>query len=84
MSLPPILGFDDPDCENPNEAGGKGAGLARMTRMGLPVPAGFVIRASVLTDLLDASGGREHVLSLLTAAADGEGAAESFREPSSR
>lgn len=79
MSLPPILGFDDPDCENPNEAGGKGAGLARMTRMGLPVPAGFVIRASVLTDLLDASGGREHVLSLLTAAADGEVAAESSR-----
>ena len=75
MSPPPILGFDDPDCENPSEAGGKGAGLARMTRMGLPVPAGFVIRASVLSELLDATGVRDRVLSLLAGARDG--AAES-------
>ena len=78
MSLPPILGFDEPGCEDSNEAGGKGAGLARMTRMGMPVPAGFVIRASVLTDLLDASGARERVLALLTTGAS-DSAAESSR-----
>jgi pyruvate, water dikinase len=79
LSLPPILGFDDPGCEDANEAGGKGAGLARMTRMGLPVPAGFVIRASVLADLLDAAGVRERVLAVLAAAGDDDGAAESSR-----
>ena len=71
MSSSPVLGFDDPDCESPNEAGGKGAGLARMTRLGLPVPPGFVVRANVLADLLDASGARERVLSHLEGAVDG-------------
>ena len=79
MSLPPILGFDDPACESPHEAGGKGAGLARMIRLGLRVPPGFVIRASVLTELLGASGTRERVLSLLAGAGGGDGAAESSR-----
>ena len=77
MSLAPILGFEDQDCENPSEAGGKGAGLARMTRLGMPVPPGFVIRASVLTELLDASGARERVLSLLAGAGGEDGAAQS-------
>jgi len=77
LRLPPVLGFDDQDCENRDEAGGKGAGLARMTRLGLPVPPGFVIRASVLAELLDASGAREQVLSHLAGA--GEGALESSR-----
>ena len=77
MSLPPVLRFDDQDCENPDEAGGKGASLGRMTRLGMPVPPGFVVRASVLADLLDASGSRERVLSHLAGA--GEGAAESSR-----
>jgi pyruvate,water dikinase len=78
LSQPPVLGFDDLDCENPIHAGGKGASLARMTRWGLRVPPGFVIRASVLADLLDASGARENVLSLLAGGAD-DGAAESSR-----
>jgi pyruvate,water dikinase len=77
LSLSPVLGFDDPECENPEEAGGKGAGLARMARLGLPVPPGFVIRASVLAGLLDASGARKRVLSHLAGA--GDGAAESAR-----
>ena len=81
MSRAPVLGFDDPDCENPNEAGGKGAGLATMTRLGLPVPAGFVIRASVLTELLDALGARERVLSLLAGAADGAAESSSAVQP---
>jgi pyruvate, water dikinase len=78
LALPPILGFGDPGCEDSNEAGGKGAGLARMTKLGMPVPAGFVIRASVLTDLLVASGARERVLSLL-ANGVGDGGAETAR-----
>ena len=34
--------------------GGKGAGLAEMTRIGLPVPAGFTISAAVLRLLSEA------------------------------
>ncbi|HEX7264332.1 MAG TPA: PEP/pyruvate-binding domain-containing protein [Candidatus Dormibacteraeota bacterium] len=78
MSEPPVIGFDDQDCENPNEAGGKGASLARMTRLGCRVPPGFVIRASVLADLLDASGARGKVLSMLADGGD-DGAAASAR-----
>jgi pyruvate,water dikinase len=80
LSQPPVLGFDDLECENPIEAGGKGASLARMTRLGLRVPPGFVIRASVLGDLLDAAGARENVLSLLAGEGGGDdGAAASSR-----
>jgi len=77
LSVSPVLGFEDKDCENPDEAGGKGAGLAKMTRLGMPVPPGFVVRASVLAGLLDAAGSRERVLSYLEGADDG--AAESSR-----
>src|SRR5258706_1444185 len=77
LSVSPVLGFDEQDCENPDEAGGKGAGLAKMTRLGMPVPPGFVVRASVLAGLLDATGARERVLSHLEGAADN--AAESSR-----
>jgi pyruvate,water dikinase len=78
LSLSPVLGFGDLECENPNEAGGKGAGLAKMTRMGLPVPAGFVLRASVLAGLLESTGIRDRVLSLLVDG-DGDGGAERSR-----
>jgi pyruvate,water dikinase len=77
LSLTPVLGFDDQECENPDEAGGKGAGLAKMARLGMPVPPGFVVRASVLAGLLDASGARQSVLSHLAGA--GDEAAESSR-----
>jgi pyruvate,water dikinase len=49
-----------------------------MTRLGLPVPAAFVVRASVLADLLDSAGERERVLSLLARAGE-TGAAEAAR-----
>jgi pyruvate,water dikinase len=80
LALSPVLGFDEPDCENPNVAGGKGAGLASMARIGLPVPAGFVVRASVLADLLDASGTRANVLALLAGAGAEGGAAQSSQD----
>ena len=79
MTVAAILEFDDPVCENPSAAGGKGSSLARMTRWGLPVPPGFVIRASVLTELLDASGARERVLALVREAGAADGTAESAR-----
>ena len=74
MSRPPILQLGDPDCEDSHEAGGKGAGLAMMTRLGLPVPDAFVVRASVLADLLDSAGNRERVLSFLARAGEAGGA----------
>ncbi len=35
--------FDEADGKNKKLFGGKGAGLAEMTRMGLPVPPGFIV-----------------------------------------
>jgi len=35
--------FEEADGANKNLLGGKGAGLAEMTRMGLPVPPGFIV-----------------------------------------
>ncbi|MDX6381968.1 MAG: pyruvate, orthophosphate dikinase, partial [Rubrobacteraceae bacterium] len=42
-----IRHFEDGDPEDVALLGGKGAGLARMTRAGLPVPPGFVITTRV-------------------------------------
>jgi pyruvate,water dikinase len=49
-----MLRFDHPDCLDVNRAGGKGASLARMRSLGLPVPEGFVIPAEVLAQVVDA------------------------------
>ncbi len=38
-----VYRFEDADASQPGLFGGKGAGLARMTAAGLPVPPGFVI-----------------------------------------
>ena len=38
-----VYRFEDADSSQPGLFGGKGAGLARMTAAGLPVPGGFVI-----------------------------------------
>lgn len=43
-----VLRFSDGDCLEREHAGGKGASLARMTKLGLPVPPGFVIPAAAL------------------------------------
>ena len=42
-----IYFFDEGDGENRKLIGGKGAGLCEMTRIGLPVPPGFVITTEV-------------------------------------
>jgi pyruvate, water dikinase len=49
-----VLRFDDPDCSEVARAGGKGASLARMSGLGLPVPPGFVVPAECLASAVDA------------------------------
>jgi hypothetical protein len=53
-----VLPFGEPGCRVVAEAGGKGASLARMTSLGLPVPPGFVIPAGALAAALP-DGGEE-------------------------
>jgi pyruvate, water dikinase len=49
-----LLEFADEACLEVPRAGGKGASLARMTGLGLPVPPGFVVPADVLASVVDA------------------------------
>jgi len=49
-----LLHFGEEACQEVTRAGGKGASLARMTGLGLPVPPGFVVPADVLTEVVDA------------------------------
>jgi pyruvate,orthophosphate dikinase len=43
----PIYFFEETDGVNKTLLGGKGAGLAEMTRLGLPVPPGFIITSEI-------------------------------------
>ena len=47
-----IYAFEDGDGKNKALLGGKGAGLAEMTRLGLPVPPGFTITTEACTAFL--------------------------------
>ena len=49
-----LLHFGDEACLEVGRAGGKGASLARMTGLGLPVPEGFVVPAECLAAVVDA------------------------------
>jgi pyruvate, water dikinase len=51
-----VLRLDDPACRDADRAGGKGASLARMAGLGLPVPPGFVIPADALAASLPERG----------------------------
>jgi pyruvate, water dikinase len=51
-----VLRFDEPACAEVATAGGKGASLARMAGLGLPVPPGFVIPADTLAGSLPDGG----------------------------
>jgi pyruvate, water dikinase len=51
-----VLRFDEPACAEVATAGGKGASLARMAGLGLPVPPGFVIPAKALGESLPDGG----------------------------
>ena len=50
-----VLRFDDPGCADVASAGGKGASLARMAGLDLPVPPGFALPADALAASLDAN-----------------------------
>jgi pyruvate, water dikinase len=51
-----MLRFDQDACADVGRAGGKGASLARMTALGLPVPPGFVVPADTLVAALGDGG----------------------------
>lgn len=51
-----VLRFDETACGEVDRAGGKGASLARMAALGLPVPPGFVIPADALVASLPDRG----------------------------
>jgi pyruvate,orthophosphate dikinase len=50
----PIYFFDEADGKNKMLLGGKGAGLAEMTRLGLPVPPGFIITTEICEKFYEA------------------------------
>ena len=45
-----------PDEELGGAAGGKGASLCRMSRAGLPVPTGFIVRSEMFNAFMEANG----------------------------
>ncbi|HEY6759929.1 MAG TPA: PEP/pyruvate-binding domain-containing protein [Baekduia sp.] len=47
-----VLAFAEEHCTEVREAGGKGASLARLAAMGLPVPPGFVVCCDALEEAL--------------------------------
>jgi pyruvate,water dikinase len=71
-----VVQFGDERCLEVAEAGGKGASLARMTGLGLPVPPGYVVPAGALAEALP-DGGEE--LRRLAAAKDADGAQQLIR-----
>jgi pyruvate,water dikinase len=64
-----IVPFEDERCLDVARAGGKGASLARMASLGLPVPPGFVVPANCLAEGLPDGGA---ALRALLAEARGE------------
>jgi pyruvate,water dikinase len=66
-----VLAFPDAGCDDVARTGGKGASLARMAALGLPVPPGFVVTADVLAAALPDGGAQLRAL-----CADGPDAAD--------
>ncbi|HEX2068117.1 MAG TPA: pyruvate, phosphate dikinase [Nitrososphaeraceae archaeon] len=54
--LKPIYFFDEADSKNKTLIGSKGAGLAEMTQLGLPIPPGFIITTEICAKFYE--GGR--------------------------
>lgn len=58
--------FDEiPDEELAMAAGGKGASLCRMSRAGLPVPEGFIVRSEMFNAFMEANGLWDYVFEKL-------------------
>jgi pyruvate, orthophosphate dikinase len=53
-SLPHLYDFADANGSDKDLFGGKGAGLAEMTSLGLPVPPGFIITTDVCREAMNA------------------------------
>src|SRR5207253_9273136 len=51
-----VYGFDEPSEGGRALLGGKGIGLAEMTQLGLPVPAGFTITTEACRDFMSHDG----------------------------
>ncbi|MEV7013532.1 PEP/pyruvate-binding domain-containing protein [Streptosporangium sp. NPDC051022] len=60
-----ILPFSDAGRPDAREVGGKGKGLAEMTRAGLPVPPGFTVTAGAYREFLAAGDLRERLAALV-------------------
>lgn len=54
-----------PDAELALAAGGKGASLCRMSRAGLPVPEGFIVRSEMFNAFMEANGLWDYVFEKL-------------------
>ena len=76
-----VVGFEDERCLDVGRAGGKGASLARMAALELPVPPGFVVPASCLAEGLP-DGGAELRAVLAAARGDASFAAAAERAQS--
>jgi pyruvate,orthophosphate dikinase len=60
--VPHLYDFSATDGSDRDLLGGKGAGLARMTSLGLPVPPGFTITTEVCRETIAANGHVPHGL----------------------
>ena len=54
--MPYVYDFDEPSGGGRELLGGKGIGLAEMTQLGVPVPAGFTITTEACRDYMRAGG----------------------------
>ncbi len=68
-----IRWFEDLGRGDVGSVGGKGAGLGELTHVGLPVPPGFVISAEVFLRVLDETGVRSQILSLVRPILESDG-----------
>lgn len=61
-----IAWFDEVGKEDVDMAGGKGANLGELTRAGLSVPPGFIVKAAAYFALLEQSGIRSRIAAVLS------------------
>ena len=64
-----IAAFNEPEAETPECSGGKGASLAKLTRAGFPVPAGFIVTSHGYSEFI---AGLPEVESIVAALPFGE------------
>jgi pyruvate, water dikinase len=71
-----VLALDEPGCHHNDVSGGKGASLARMLYVGMPVPPGFVVTAEAMSASLDRQGVLASVADLARSFDAGPGGAD--------